>query len=96
MTMRLEVAFPRPLPREDKLRVRFALSALAAVKRVVFVRGDQAAVVSGEALATTTVARALAEEGVRIASIATSLAAAGEADEAVQGAAKERYRPIGR
>lgn len=96
MTMRLDVTFAKPLSREQRTRFLLVVSALAKTKRIAFVRGDFAAVISGEALGAAAVRDALAEEGLIIESITSSLAEAVGAESAGAGAHRERVRPIGR
>jgi hypothetical protein len=94
MTMRLEVGFPRPLTREDRTRFLLVVSALAATKRVTFIRGDQAALVTGEALAAATLRRVLTEESIPFETVVGQ--AEEPADPAADTGARERFRPIGR
>jgi hypothetical protein len=92
--MRLEVSFARPLPREDRTRVLLVVSALAATKGVRFVRGDQGAVVTGEALSAAVLRRALTEEGIPVEAVVSPVDEATE--EGADPSRRERFRPIGR
>ncbi len=96
MTMRLEVAFAKPLSREQRTRFLLVVSALAKTKRIAFVRGDFAAVINGEALSAAAVRAALVEEGLVPESMASSLAEPGAVETVGDGAPRERVRPIGR
>ena len=92
--MRLEVSFPRPLTRDDRTRFLLVVSALAATRRVTFIRGDQAALVTAEALEPATLRKALAEDGIAIEGVVGPVAEPAEPAAAAGG--KERFRPIGR
>jgi hypothetical protein len=94
MTMRLEVSFPRPLAAAEQIRFLIAVSALAGAKRIRFLRGGYAAVVSGEGMSTPQLRRAVTEEGLSIESLRSSLS--GDEDPAPAAPPVERYRPIGR
>jgi hypothetical protein len=97
MAMRLDIDFPRPLGRSDKLRVLLAVATLAKGERVRFVRGDYAAVVSGEALGVRRLEEVLAEHGVAYERIRSSLSE--EEDQRADdppGDGQERVRAIGR
>ncbi len=95
MAMRLDLSFPRPLARADKVRVLLAAATLAKCERVRFARGDYAAVVFGEALSVRRLSEALAEQGVVGASVCSSLDEEEDrrADDPV---GEERVRAIGR
>jgi hypothetical protein len=99
MVMRLDVDFPRPLNKQDKLRLLLAVATLAKSRRVRFVRGDHAAVIMGEGLSERSLRAALEEHGFTPESVRTSLdpdedARADDASE--DPAFKERVRAIGR
>jgi hypothetical protein len=99
MAMRLDIEFPKPLDRAGKTRVLLAVAALAKSERVRFIRGDQAAVVMGEALSGRRLAEALAEEGIPVESVRSSLDGEDEIllDDIVSDPARrERVRAIGR
>lgn len=98
MAMRVEIAFPRPLPRAQRLHLTVVLGALARTDRVRFAGGDRVAVVHGEGLALAAVREALAQEGFPGATLTTSLA-----EEEDQRLAEpppepghERVKPLGR
>jgi hypothetical protein len=94
MTMRLEVGFARPLGRDERTRVLLVVSALAGTRRVQFVRGDQGAVVTAEALTAAALRRALAEEGIAVEAVIAPVEEPTE--EGVDPSRQERFRPIGR
>ena len=73
MAMRIDVDFPRPLGKQDKLRLLLAVATLAKSRRVRFVRGDHAAVLLGEGLSERRVRDALAEHGFTPEAVRTSL-----------------------
>jgi hypothetical protein len=95
MAMRLDLEFPRPLVRADKVRVLLAAATLAKCQRVRFARGDYAAVVIGEALSMRRLGEALAEQGLAEVSMRSSLDEDEDqrADDPVGG---ENVRAIGR
>jgi len=95
MVMRLDLEFPRPLARVDKLRVLLAAATLAKCQRVRFARGDYAAVVFGEALSMRRLGEALAEQGFAEVGMRTSLDE-DEDQRADDPAGEERVRAIGR
>jgi hypothetical protein len=94
MTMRLEVGFARPLGRDERTRVLLVVSALAGTRRVQFVRGDQGAVVTAEALSAAALRRVLAEEGIAVEAVVAPVEE--PAEEGVDPSRQERFRPIGR
>jgi len=96
--MRLDIVFPRPLSRADRLAVLLAVAGLAKSDRVRFVRGDWQAVITGEGLAIASVRDALAEAGLAVESIATSLDEGEDRllDDRADVAGPERVRPLGR
>ncbi|MBA3709201.1 MAG: hypothetical protein H0W83_10330 [Planctomycetes bacterium] len=98
MTMRLEAAFARPLTREQRTSFLLVVSALAKTQRIRFVRGDQGAMVSGEALSARHLRQVLEAEGIAVEWVRTSLdeAQLATVEDGPEGAGKERVRPIGR
>ncbi len=96
--MRLDVAFARPLTREQRTVFLLVVSAMANTTRIAFVRGDHGAVVAGEALSAARLREVLVEEGLVPESISSSVDAVGEAsaDGTSERATRERVRPIGR
>jgi hypothetical protein len=95
MAMRLDLDFPRPLARTDKVRVLLAAATLAKCQRVRFARGDYAAVVLGEALSMRRFAEALAEQGLTGVKMRSSLDEE-EDQRADDPLGEERVRAIGR
>ncbi len=95
MVMRLDLDFPRPLARADKLRLLLAAATLAKCERVRFARGDYAAVVFGEALSMRRLGEALNEQGLAEVSMRSSLDD-DEDQRADDPANQERVRAIGR
>ncbi len=97
MAMRLDVEFPRPLAKAERLRVLLAVATLAKGERVRFSRDGYAAVVAAEALSVRRLGETLTEHGVAFARIASSLAE--EEDQRADdppGDDHERVRAIGR
>ena len=100
MVMKLEIDFPKPLSAAQRTTVLLALAALPKTARSRMVRGGFGMVVMGEALGVDRVRSALAEEGIAVEAIRTSLHAEEDlrvdevSDEHPAG--KERLRPIGR
>jgi hypothetical protein len=94
MTMRMHVAFAKPLTASDRTAVLLAMAALAGARRIVFSRGDRGAIISGEALETGAVRAALGEAGFTVESLASSLVI----DELTVGNRDrvERVKPPGR
>jgi hypothetical protein len=99
MAMRLDIDFPRPLGKQDKLRLLLAVATLAKSRRVRFVRGDHAAVVMGEGLSERRVREVLAEHGFTPEGVRTSLDPDEDAradDPPDDPTQRERVRAIGR
>ena len=98
MAMRIDLAFPRPLTRADRMRLVLAMSTLAKAERVRFGRGDRTAVVLGEGLATARVLQVLTEEGFVCETITSSLSADEDQrmDDVPTGASEEQVKPLGR
>ena len=99
MAMRIDVDFPRPLGKQDKIRLMLAVATLAKSRRVRFVRGDHAAVVLGEGLSERRVREVLVEHGFAPEAVRTSLDPDEDAradDPPEDPTQVERVRAIGR
>ena len=98
MAMRIDLAFPRPLSRAERMRLVLVLGTLAKAERVRFGRGDRSAVVLGEGLATARVLHLLTEEGFICETIGSSLSPDEDQrmDDVPTGATEERVKPLGR
>ena len=98
MAMRIDLAFPRPLTRADRMRLVLALGTLAKAERVRFGRGDRTAMVVGEGLATARVQQLLAEEGFTCEAVVSSLSPDEDQrmDDVPASAVEERVKPLGR
>ena len=98
MAMRIDLAFPRPLSRAERMRLVLALSTLAKAERVHFGRGDRTAVVLGEGLASARVLQLLTEEGFVCETVTTSLSPDEDQrmDDVPTGTSEERVKPLGR
>jgi hypothetical protein len=95
MVMRLDVEFPRPLGKSDKVKVLLATAGLAKCQRVRFISGDYAAVILAEALSARCLSDALLEQGLVGAQVHSSL---DEQDDlrVDDPPGEERLRAIGR
>jgi hypothetical protein len=93
MSMRLEIAFARPLDRPTRLRFLVVAAAQAKTTRVGWRKGHQAAVITGEALDPAAFRALLADEGIAVESLRSSLADPAPAEDA---GLRERLRPPGR
>jgi hypothetical protein len=73
MAMRLDIDVPRPLDKAGRVAVLVALAGLAKSQRVRFTRGDHGAVLLGEGLSIRRVREVLAELGVVVEAVRSSL-----------------------
>jgi hypothetical protein len=99
MAMRLDIDFPRPLDKAGRVAVLLALAGLAKSQGVRFTRGDHGAVVLGEGLSVRRVREVLAEQGVVVEDVRSSLDQEEDArsdDLLADPAQPERVRAIGR
>ena len=99
MAMRVDFDFPRPLDKAGRVTVLLALAGLAKSHGVRFARGDHSAVVLGEGMSVRRVREVLAEQGVAVEAVRSSLDDEEDAradDVLVDPAQPERVRAIGR
>ncbi len=97
--MRLDVAFPLPLSREQRIKVLVAIATLTKAQKVRFIHGDRTAVVLAEGLSARRVQEALAEAGLPPERVDTSLDAEADAlcdDQGPDETGRERFKAIGR
>lgn len=97
--MRLDIEFARSLTRAERLRALLAAATLSKASSLRFDRGGAAAVVLGEGLGARRMREALAELGLPVAGVRSSLDDEEDArcEDAPGGPdGPERLRPVGR